>query len=83
VEESIIQTAAQQGIFAVLFVALFFYQLRESRRQLDVAQSREDKLMAFLNDISKQFESLDAKYEKISCDVTEIKSELREGRKPA
>lgn len=36
--------AAKQGLWAILYVSLFAYTLRESRRQQDVAKEREDNL---------------------------------------
>jgi F0F1-type ATP synthase membrane subunit b/b' len=68
----------QYGIFAVLFVSLFYYQLKESRRLLDKAETREDKLTGFLTDITKQFEKLANQYDGICEDLSEMKQELKE-----
>lgn len=75
-EEGILKAALEQGLWAVLFVSLYFYQLRESKH-------REDRLMDFIDKISTQFENLDKRTDKIACDVADIKQELREGRKVA
>lgn len=73
-EELITRGALEQGLWAVLFVSLYFYQLRESKR-------REERLMNFIDEITLKFESIDRRTDKISCDVADIKAELREGRK--
>jgi hypothetical protein len=75
-EDSIIKAAIEQGLWAALFVTLYFYQLRESKK-------REDRLMNFIDGITEKFEAIDRRTEKISCDVAEIKQEMREGRKIA
>jgi len=75
-EEGILKAALEQGLWAVLFVSLFFYQLRESKH-------REERLMGFIDKITEQFESLDRRTDKIACDVTDIKQEMKDGRKVA
>lgn len=75
-EDGILKVALEQGLWAVLFVSLYFYQLRESK-------NREERLMGFIDRITAQFESLDKRTDKIASDVTEIKQEIREGRKVA
>ncbi|WP_092474325.1 BhlA/UviB family holin-like peptide [Desulfotruncus arcticus] len=65
--------AFKEGLWAVLFVSLYYYQLRESRRLQDEAKQREDKLTAFIHDITKQFELLTEQYRKIADDVNDIK----------
>lgn len=42
--EAFMTEIMQQGIWAVLYVTLFVYTLRESRRQQDVAEKRETLL---------------------------------------
>lgn len=73
----LIKFAMEQGFWAVLFVSLFVYVLRESK-------TREDRLMSFLNDITRQFNDiteqfkrLSWQYDRIARDVDEIKSDLR------
>ena len=70
VEELITRAAVEQGIWAILFVSLFFYQLKESKR-------REERLMAFIDDIAQQFKILDSRTNKISCDLDDIKHQLK------
>lgn len=42
--EAFISEIMQQGIWAVLYVTLFVYTLRESKRQQEVAKEREDAM---------------------------------------
>jgi hypothetical protein len=75
-EEGILKAALQQGLWAVLFVSLYFWLLKTSK-------SREDRLMDFIDKITEQFENLDKRTDKIASDVADIKQEIREGRKVA
>lgn len=68
--------AVQQGLWAVLFVSLFLYQLKEGRRREDIATERESKLASFITEISKQFEILAKQYERMSEDIREIKCDI-------
>lgn len=68
----------KEGIFAVLFVALLIYQLRETKSLLTKAEQREDKLTAFLADMKEQFAGLTKQYEKLSNDVAEVKNKITE-----
>lgn len=77
-ESEIIKTAIEQGLWAVLFVSLYFYQLRQNENQRKEAREREDKLTSFITDISKQFEGLVRQYERISEDIEDIKQDLRQ-----
>ena len=72
--------ALKDGLFAALFVSLYFYQLKESRRAQDDAKGREDRLMGFMDELGTQFETLAKQYERISSDVHEIKGELKDVR---
>ncbi|QMV41845.1 BhlA/UviB family holin-like peptide [Cohnella cholangitidis] len=75
-EQSMIESATQQGIWAVLFISLYLYQLREGKRRESESKTREEKLTDFISEMLKQFEGLSRQYENISDDVQEIKSEL-------
>lgn len=77
-EQSILEIAAKQGIWALLFITLYLYQLRESRRREQESNEREKILTNFINNISKQFEGLVRQYETISRDLQEIKVEIQE-----
>jgi len=48
-ETEALRLAVTQGVFAVLFVILFFYVLRENSKRETVAGDREDRLMTFMN----------------------------------
>ncbi|MTV47858.1 hypothetical protein GJ688_02520 [Heliobacillus mobilis] len=76
-EETLLTKAVEQGIWALLFVSLYLYQLQDSRRLQFDAKERENKLTDFLRDITRQFELLAKQYERLSDDVQEIKSEIR------
>ena len=69
-DDAIIKAALEQGIWAALFVSLFYYQLKESKH-------REERLMAFIDDIAQQFKILDSRTSKISCDIDDIKHQLK------
>ena len=69
VEQILFQLASKEGLFAVMFVALFIYQIIDSRK-------REERLMSFIDDITKQFESLAKQYENLAEDVDDIKESL-------
>ncbi|MCW2278749.1 BhlA/UviB family holin-like peptide [Heliophilum fasciatum] len=75
--DTLVSEALKQGVWAGLFVSLYVYQLQEGRRQQNESRGREDKLTAFLSEMSKQFESLARQYERLSDDVQEIKNEIR------
>jgi uncharacterized protein YoxC len=69
-EQILMEIASKDGLFAVMFVALFVYQIADSRK-------REERLMTFIEEISKQFESLTNQYEHLADDVREIKMDIR------
>lgn len=76
-EQGLVDLALKDGIFALLFVALFLYQLRESK-------SRENRLMNFIDEITEKFETLSKQYERLSEDVRSIRdgiSSRRQSRK--
>ncbi|QGG47660.1 BhlA/UviB family holin-like peptide [Heliorestis convoluta] len=77
-EQSLLKAALEQGLWALLFVSLYLYQLNESRRLQADAKEREVKLTNFLQDMTRQFELLAMQYERLSDNVQEIKSEIRE-----
>jgi hypothetical protein len=77
-ESELIKAALQQGLWAVLFVSLYVYQLKDSRRLQDEARVREEKLTGFITDITKQFENLARQFENMSNDISEIKDEIKD-----
>lgn len=72
-ESTLVEMANTQGIWAALFIFLFMYQLRENKTSRDESKLREDKLITFINDISKNFEKLAAQYGRLTEDVDYIK----------
>lgn len=80
--------AARQGLWAILYVSLFVYTLKESKRReerlrndymelKEESRDRENKLTTFIVDITKQYERLATGVEKLSVDVDDIKDELK------
>lgn len=63
-DPSILSKAAEQGIWALLFVGLLFYVLR-------VGEKREDRLMSCL-------EKFGEKYDTLSGDLCVVKKEVNE-----
>ena len=61
----IIRLATTQGLFAVLFVALFFYVLKENSR-------RECKYQEIIKDLASRFEIL----KDISMDIKYLKQKV-------
>lgn len=70
-ESALIELASKESLFAVMFVALFLYQVFDSRK-------REERLMKFISEITKQFETLAKQYEKLSDDVEEIRHDMKD-----
>jgi hypothetical protein len=69
-EQLLLDLASKESLFAVMFVALFLYQIVDSRK-------REQRLMDFMDDITKQFEALARQYERLSEDVDEIRQDMK------
>jgi hypothetical protein len=67
VEQEIIKVAATQGLWALLFVALLFWVLRENAK-------REDNYQQLLQDLTGKFGIL----EDVQRDVGEIKQTIGE-----
>ena len=63
--ENIIQIAAESGIWAVLFVVLFYKQIKESK-------TREEKYQATIETLADKLKLV----AEIKSDVTDIKSAL-------
>lgn len=70
-EGMLLELASKESLFAVMFVALFLYQIMDSRK-------REERLMNFIDEITKQFEVLSRQYEKIAEDVEEIRQDVKD-----
>lgn len=70
-EQILTSVASKEGLFAVMFVTLFLYQIIDSRK-------REERLMKFIDSMSVQFESLAKQYEKLAEDVDEIRKDMKD-----
>lgn len=51
---TLLAEAAKQGLWAILYVSLFVYTLKESRRQETVAKERENRLRDEYNELRKE-----------------------------
>jgi len=69
-ENEIIRYAASQGLWAVLFVALLFYVLRENAK-------REERLLQCLEKLSHEYESLSRGVCEVRDDVKELKVRIK------
>ncbi|MCY8048439.1 BhlA/UviB family holin-like peptide [Bacillus haynesii] len=70
-EQSIINALlSKDTVFAVLFIWLFFRQIRQS-------EERENKLYTFLDNMKEEFAKLVKHYQRLSNDVEDIKEELK------
>ncbi|WP_163530907.1 BhlA/UviB family holin-like peptide [Halobacillus ihumii] len=52
--EVLIAEAAKQGVWALLYVALFAYTLKENRRQQEIAKEREDRLRSEYHEVRRE-----------------------------
>lgn len=64
-ESEILKYVITQGIFAVLFVYLLMYVLKENSK-------REDNYQDIIKELSQKFSMI----ENIQCDVSDIKSHI-------
>lgn len=69
IEEFLLNAGLKDGVFAVLFIWLFYTERQNS-------QAREDKLTSFLEGMREEFAKLVASYERLTDDVSDIKSRL-------
>lgn len=70
-ETEIIRMIAAQGPWAVLFVALLFFTMREGAK-------REERLMVFLSALEESLRRLADKYQGLCDDISEIKRDVHE-----
>lgn len=68
--QEIVSVIVSNGVFAILFVALFFYQLKDSKKREEKYQKTIDKLTVHIGTI-----------EKIKDDVEELKEVLMPKRR--
>ncbi len=72
VDSEILKMAASQGLFAVLFVALLFYVLRENAKREEASEKREAKYQDIIAELSNKMGVI----EDIREDVREIKNKV-------
>ncbi|MBQ3510618.1 MAG: bacteriocin [Peptococcaceae bacterium] len=65
-ENEILQLAASQGLWAVMFVVLLFYVLKEN-------STREEKFQEIISNLTERLDALDI----LKKDVDEIKENLQ------
>lgn len=75
-EELLTKGALKEGFFALLFISLLIYQIRENRYHLNKAEERENKLISFLDEMKEQYAALTRHYERLSEDVAVLKDRL-------
>lgn len=75
-EQSILSGAFKEGLFALLFVFLLLYQLKENKANMEKAEEREEKLLSFLDEMKEQFSRLTKQYERLSDDVERIRKKI-------
>lgn len=52
--QTLLTEATKQGLWAILYVTLFIYTLKESRRQQVIAKEREERLRAEYQELRKE-----------------------------
>lgn len=68
-EQEILKMAASQGFFAVLFVGLLFYVLRNNEK-------REERLLSCLDNLGAQYQDLSKNMGEVKDDVRELKEKV-------
>lgn len=69
-EQEVVKMAVSQGLWAVLFVVLLFYVLKENAK-------REERLLTCLDILGKQYENLSRDIGEVKDDVKELKGRAR------
>lgn len=81
--ESIIEMAAQTGIWAVLFVFLFFYQIKDSKAREEKYQSTIEQLATSLEIVAEIHEKVQEIKQSITQRLTnKAKKGEEEDKKP-
>ena len=70
-EQEVIKLAMTQGLWAVLFVALLFYVLRNNEK-------REERLLGCLEQMGEQYESLSSDVKETRDDVKEVREDIKD-----
>jgi hypothetical protein len=70
-EQEVIKLAMTQGLWAVLFVALLFYVLRNNEK-------REERLLGCLEQMGEQYENLSADVKETRDVVKEVREDIKD-----
>jgi uncharacterized protein YoxC len=83
-EQAVVNSAAQQGLWALLFVTLLVWVLKENNKReerllntLETLSSRFEALGKQFETLGKQYEVLGDRYEDLGRDVAEIRSTVQ------
>ncbi|PRR77710.1 Bacteriocin UviB precursor [Clostridium liquoris] len=71
-EQNILKMALQQGLWAVLFVVLLFYILKEQEKRDRKAGEREENYQDIISRLTDKFNIL----EDVKKDVAEVKDKI-------
>lgn len=55
-ESTLLETATENGIFALLFVVMLLYVLNEKKKDKEESRQREDKLHGLLDKFSEKYD---------------------------
>jgi uncharacterized protein YoxC len=84
-EQAVVGSAAQQGLWALLFVVLLTWVLKENNKReerllntLDTLSSRFEALGKQFEALGKQYEVLGDRYEDLGHDVADIRSTVQD-----
>lgn len=71
-ENDVLKMAMQQGMWAVLFVVLLFYVLKEQEKRDKKAEEREGKYQEIIGKLTDKFSIL----EDVKKDIEEVKIKI-------
>ncbi|HBK85301.1 BhlA/UviB family holin-like peptide, partial [uncultured Aminobacterium sp.] len=69
--QEVIKLAMTQGLWAVLFVALLFYVLRNNEK-------REERLLGCLEQMGEQYENLSADVKEAKDGIKEVREDVKD-----
>lgn len=73
-EQTLLEAATAQGIWVLLFIALFLYTIKNHEKMLEKQEQREEKYQNLLLEMTEKFVVL----ENIQNSIEEIKKQLLE-----
>ncbi len=71
-ENEVLKIAVNQGLWAVLFVVLLFYILKQQEKRDKKSEEREGKYQDIINKLTDKFSIL----EDVKKDVAEVKNKI-------